>query len=83
MLLCMPDAPMTDEEILRWALLTAYPVHRQVILDGKISTKPRHYTPLIYSHHFAKAFWGEDWEYHHGQLLHHSDDPLSYLARFL
>jgi hypothetical protein len=33
--------------------------------------------------HFAKAFWGEDWEYHHGQLIHHRDDPLAYLARFL
>ena len=52
-------------------------------VERAISTKPRHYTPLIYSHHFAKAFWGEAWEYHHGQLICHSDDPLAYLARFL
>ena len=24
----------------------------------------------------------EDWEYHHGELVWHSDDPLAYLARF-
>jgi hypothetical protein len=32
---------------------------------------------------FARAFWGEDWEYQHWQLIRHTDDPLSYLARFL
>jgi hypothetical protein len=81
---CMPDAPMTDEEILRWALLTAYPEHGQVILDGRISTDPRHYYPVIFSDGFAKAFWGEEnWLYHRNQLLLHRDDPLSYLAEFL
>jgi hypothetical protein len=74
---------MTDEEILRWALLTAYPAHWRVIIDGRISTNPRHYTPLIYSRHFAKAFWGDDWQYHRSQLISHSDDPLWYLERFL
>jgi hypothetical protein len=29
---------MTDEEILRWAVLTADPEHWQVILDGTVST---------------------------------------------
>ena len=32
---------------------------------------------------FAKAFWGEDWEYHHWQLIRHGDGPLSALAGFL
>jgi hypothetical protein len=74
---------MSREEILRWVLLSAYPAHEQVIRDGKISTNPRHYQPLIFSHHFAQAFWGEDWDHHRAQLLGHSDDPLSYLARFV
>ena len=78
----MPDAPLSREDILRWALLTAYPEHWQVLLDGKISTNPRDYIPLIYSKHFAKAFWGEDWEEHRWQLLCHSG-KLAYLARFL
>ena len=73
---------MTDEDILRWALLTAYPEHWQVILDGTVSTNPWHYIPLIYSKSFAKAFWGEDWEYHRWQLIRHSDGPLSYGAGF-
>jgi hypothetical protein len=47
---------MTDEDILRWALLTAYPERWQALLDGRISTNPRDYIPLIYSKHFAKAF---------------------------
>jgi hypothetical protein len=79
----MPDTAMSREEILRWALLTAYPEYWQVILDGKVSTNPWHYTPLIYSRYFAKAFCGDDREYHHGPLIWHSDDPLAYLARFL
>ena len=39
--------------------------------------------PLIYSKHFAKAFWSEDWAYYHSQLIGHSADPLAYRARFL
>jgi hypothetical protein len=83
MLLGMPDEPMSDEEILRWALLTAYPQHWRVILDGKISTNRWHYDPLIFSAHFAKAFWGDNWQWYRGELLRHSDDPLAYLAQFL
>jgi hypothetical protein len=79
----MPDAAMTKDEILRWALLTAYLEHWQVILDGKVSTNPWHYIPLIYSRHFAKAFWREDWEEHHRQLLWHRDGLLAYLKQFL
>jgi hypothetical protein len=80
----MPRPAMTDEEILRWALLTAYPQHWQVILDGTISTNPWHYYPLIFSHSCAKAFWGEqNWEEQHWQLVRHQDDPLAYLAGFL
>jgi hypothetical protein len=52
----MADAPLSREDILRWALLTAYPEHWQVLLDAPLSTKPHAYIPLIYSKHFAKAF---------------------------
>jgi hypothetical protein len=55
----LPHNSLGREEILRWALLTAYPEHWQVILDGKVSTNPWHYIPLIYSRRFTKAFWGE------------------------
>jgi hypothetical protein len=83
MLAGMSRTTMPREEILRWALLTAYPEHWQVLLDGTISTKPHHCIPLIYRYHFAKAFWGEGWEYHHGRLIRHRDGPLAYLAWFL
>jgi hypothetical protein len=73
---------MTDEEILRWALLTAYPQRWQVIIDGRISTNPRDYLPLITSRNFAKAFFGEDWAYYRARLLRHRH-KLAYLARFL
>jgi hypothetical protein len=70
------------EDILRWALLTAYPEYWQVLLDAPLSTDPRDYLPLISSKSFAKAFWGEDWEEHRWQPLCHSD-KLADLARFL
>jgi hypothetical protein len=79
----MSRTTMSREEILRWALLTAYPEHWQVILDAPLSTKPHAYLPLIYSHHFARAFWGDGWEEHHWQLLWHKNGPLAYLERFL
>jgi hypothetical protein len=78
----MARTTMSREEILRRSLLRAYPKHWQVILDGTVSTNPRDYLPLIYSKDFARAFWGENWEYHYGELLHRSD-KLAYLAWFL
>jgi hypothetical protein len=79
----MARTQMAREEILRRSLLRAYPEHEEVLRDGTLSTTPHHYIPLIYSRHFARAFWGEDWEEHHWQLLWHKRGPLAYLARFL
>ena len=78
----MAKAALSREDILRWALLTAYPEHWPLLLDAPLSTKPHDYLPLIYSDHFAKAFWGKDWEHHRWQLLRHHD-KLAYLARFI
>jgi hypothetical protein len=78
----MADAAMSREDILRWALLTAYSEHWPVLLDAPLSTKPHDYIPIIYSKSFAQAFWGKDWEQHRWQLLRHRN-KLAYLARFL
>lgn len=37
----------------------------------------------IFSHNFAKAFWGEkDWQYHLQQMVL-EEEPLNYLKKFL
>ena len=50
--------------------------------DGDGDYRVRDVEAFIFSHEFAKAFWGEQWQYHLQQQVL-ADDPVIYLKKGL
>ena len=102
---------MTDEQILIKAIEKAVrngwkPLEllifdwdsvSETFMGWKIEMKHKRYYSIIFSHDFAKAFWGEEeksttfkgdivewehWEYHLAKMVL-EEEPLKYIEKFL
>ena len=86
---------MTQKEIYLAALKKAFPEDYSKrmfdIIGNDYDTGEERPFQTIFSHQFAKAFWGDDghileskpaWEYHLQQMVL-EEEPLKYLEKFL
>lgn len=87
---------MTNEEILQKAIGKAqdYGFDSNLKLYPEDLIREDHYQAIIFSHDFAKAFWGDiaipegnrgqllAWQYHLQQMVL-EEDPIKYLEQFL
>ena len=93
---------MINEQILKKAIEKAVKNgwngnNLMILEEGKILWVTKEYYQIIFSHDFAKAFWGtelnyrskkclsprgQNWQYHLQQMVLEKE-PLKYLERFL
>ncbi len=89
---------MIDEKIIKkviekalkqdWNVLNKYNFKSTKWYNGKkakahaIQYLIKTYHKWIFSHEFAKAYWGKEWE-HHLEFMVLEDEPLKYLEKFL
>lgn len=62
-----------------WVQIYYYKKDEQVVVD---SINFQSYNDIIFSHDFAKAFWGKDWE-GHLQIMVLKEKPLNYISLFI
>lgn len=84
---------MTNEEILKKVILKAEKNGYKFAYNLEATQYNSYYYAFIFSHYFAKAFWGEEksiatslllnrWQYHLQQMVL-KEEPLKYLERFI